>query len=116
MKARTAERIAREAMALADALRARLPADADIPVEDIFALAWPLARRLVRLERRIARDAEAAEKARVLREQIAAVLAAEPDTCAPLFAVANCVPFTPGAWRIALVPDSDRAARSEAVS
>ena len=104
MKARTAERVAAEAMGLADALRSRLPADAEIPVEDIFALPWPLARRLVRLEKRIARDAEAAERARVLRQQIAAVLAAEPDTCAPSFDVANSIPFDPAAWRTALVP------------
>ena len=104
MKARTAERVAAEAMALADALRARLPADATVPVEDIFALAWPLARRLVRLEKRIARDAEAAEKARVLREQIATALTAESDTPVPAFVVANSIPFDPACWRVALAP------------
>lgn len=113
MKARTAERVAAEAMALADALRARLPADATVPVEDIFALAWPLARRLVRLEKRIARDAEAAEKARVLREQIAAVLTAESDTPVPAFVLVHSIPFTPEHWRILLAPATDTAARSE---
>ena len=105
MKARTAERTALEALALADALRARLPADAEITVDDLFALAWPLARRLVRLERRAARDAAARRERQALQAEIAAVLAVDPETPAPGYVVAQSVPFDPASWRVALLPE-----------
>lgn len=105
MKVRTAERVALEALALADALRARLPADAEIPVGDIFALAWPLARRLVRLERRAARDAAARREREALQAQISAVLAVESETPAPGYVLGQSVPFDPAGWRVALLPE-----------
>lgn len=114
MKARTAERTALEAMTLADALRARLPADAEITVDDLFGLAWPLARRLVRLERRAARDAAARCEQQALQAEIAAVLAVEPESPAPSYALAQSVVFDPGAWRVALLPEFHRAAQREA--
>ena len=114
MKARTAERIALEALALADALRARLPADAEITVDDLFGLAWPLARKLVRLERRAARDAAARRERQALQAEIAAVLAVEPESLAPSYALTQFIPFDPASWRLALLPEIRIAARREA--
>ena len=105
MKARTAERVAREALGLADALRARLPADAEITDDDIFGLAWPLARKLVRLERRAAKDAAARRDREALQAEIAAVLAVEPETAAPRYLITQSVPFDPAGWRVALLPE-----------
>ena len=105
MKARTAERTALEALALADALRARLPADAEITVDDLFSLAWPLARKLVRLEHRAAKDAAARCEQQALAAEIAAVLAVEPESPAPSYALTQSVPFDPAGWRVALLPE-----------
>jgi hypothetical protein len=56
MKRKDLKRAAREAIDLTSELKARLPAGRTIPSEDLFAVVWPLAVRLTKLRRPVARE------------------------------------------------------------
>jgi hypothetical protein len=97
------------ALLLADDLRERLAALGypPAPPGDLFAAAWPIAERIVWLERR------AEKQARRERKRAGKKTHAVPESVAPVDALAASVTFNAERWRISLAPATDVAARSE---
>ena len=108
MKRRHLERAARQAIALAAELDARLPAWCAVPPEDLFAAVWPLAVRLERLERRARKDRKHAGRyrraVRHARGEVEALLASQDSSAASVSAMLRTVPFSADHWRVGLVP------------
>ena len=108
MKRKRLERAARQAIVLAAELDARLPAWCDVRAEDLFAVMWPAAVRLERLERRARRNrkgAKAYRKAvREARREVDMLMSTHDGMPAAAAALCRSVPLNPGHWRVGLVP------------
>src|SRR5258708_443033 len=110
MKRKHLERAARQAIALAAELDARLPACCAVAPEDLFAAMWPTAIGLERLERQAAKNRRKArghrKAVRRARRQVSVLLASQPEALASLPVLRRTVPFSPDLWRVSLVSGS----------
>ena len=105
MKARDLELAERVAVALADDLQARIPAAFSAATDELLAVTWPLALRLVCLERKAKKNKKHAKAYRRVRREVRELLAVRATCPAPQAAPAPwLVPYDPGDWRVALVP------------
>lgn len=112
MKTRDLELAERLACVLADDLQARLPDAFSVPVEQIHAVTWPLAVRLVQLQRKAKRNKKHAKAYRRVRREVRAYFAAAEVQAPEVAEPRRLVPFRPGEWTVALVPGSTVTERS----
>jgi hypothetical protein len=97
----------RVAVFLADELSATLPDCFTVPGDALVEAMWPMAVRLVLLQRKARKHKKAARR---LRREVAGLLeliGEAPET------LTGFVPFDPARWSVQLVP-SDRMAAGEA--
>ena len=106
MKTGRAVETAYRALLLADDLRERLARRGYPPAAaaDLFIACWPIAERLVRLERRARKRA---------RKGWSKKTSAVAEGVAPLDALAASIPLNPEHWRISLAPGTDIPATRE---
>lgn len=104
MKTKRLVRAASEAISLTRILASCLPAECQVPAEDVFAAVWPLACELARLKRRARRDKKAAKTYRRLRAEVAEVMRTQPEAVVPMDALLRTVPLDPGRWQAVLAP------------
>jgi hypothetical protein len=75
-----------------------------VPSEDLLAAVWPVAVRLVRLERRAKRDKKGAARYRRACREAAELMRTWPESPVPLPALQRTAALDPSCWRTVLAP------------